>query len=209
MTPEYLKESGLLDEGREERQGDDQRADDMRAREDRVPAVRPARRPVALGRVRRQDEARAVQQALVGAALKYQGIAPPVARTERPTSIRARSTTSRRTRRTCATSSRASSSSSSTARCARRPATPGPLHECSIYGNKEAGEAFKKMLALGASQAVAGRAVRADRSARDGCDRDPRVLRAAADVARGAEQGRAVRLVTSMDAYLIPWRRAS
>ncbi len=28
----------------------------------------------------------------------------------------------------------------------------GPLHECSIYGNKEAGEAFKKMLAMGASK---------------------------------------------------------
>jgi peptidyl-dipeptidase A len=28
----------------------------------------------------------------------------------------------------------------------------GPLHECSIYGNKEAGEAFKKMLAMGASR---------------------------------------------------------
>jgi peptidyl-dipeptidase A len=28
----------------------------------------------------------------------------------------------------------------------------GPLHECSIYGNKEAGEALQKMLALGASK---------------------------------------------------------
>jgi len=28
----------------------------------------------------------------------------------------------------------------------------GPLHECSIYGNKEAGESFKKMLAMGASK---------------------------------------------------------
>jgi peptidyl-dipeptidase A len=28
----------------------------------------------------------------------------------------------------------------------------GPLHECSIYGNKAAGEAFKKMLAMGASK---------------------------------------------------------
>jgi peptidyl-dipeptidase A len=28
----------------------------------------------------------------------------------------------------------------------------GPLHECSIYGNKEAGDALRKMLAMGASQ---------------------------------------------------------
>ena len=28
----------------------------------------------------------------------------------------------------------------------------GPLHECSIYGNKEAGKRFREMLALGASQ---------------------------------------------------------
>jgi peptidyl-dipeptidase A len=28
----------------------------------------------------------------------------------------------------------------------------GPLHECSIYGSKAAGEAYKKMLALGASK---------------------------------------------------------
>ncbi|HTL33818.1 MAG TPA: M2 family metallopeptidase [Kofleriaceae bacterium] len=28
----------------------------------------------------------------------------------------------------------------------------GPLHECSIYGNKAAGEAYKKMLAMGASK---------------------------------------------------------
>jgi peptidyl-dipeptidase A len=28
----------------------------------------------------------------------------------------------------------------------------GPLHECSIYGNKAAGEAFQKMLQLGASK---------------------------------------------------------
>ena len=28
----------------------------------------------------------------------------------------------------------------------------GPLHECSIYGNKAAGEAYMKMLAMGASK---------------------------------------------------------
>jgi peptidyl-dipeptidase A len=28
----------------------------------------------------------------------------------------------------------------------------GPLHECSIYGNEEAGRRFREMLALGTSQ---------------------------------------------------------
>ena len=42
----------------------------------------------------------------------------------------------------------------------------GPLHECSIYGNKEAGEKLQAMLALGRQQAVAGRARGAHRRAR-------------------------------------------
>ena len=70
----------------------------------------------------------------------------------------------------------------------------GPLHECSIYGNKEAGRAFRAMLALGREPAVAGRAREADRHAPDGCVGDPRILPAADAVARGAEQGPAVRL---------------
>ncbi len=53
VTPEYLKKLGLLDTVPEEREGADQRADEVRAREGRVPPVRPAHRPVALGRVRR------------------------------------------------------------------------------------------------------------------------------------------------------------
>ena len=58
MTPEYLKTMGLLDKVEQERQGDDQPADEGRAREDRVPAVRPHDRQVALGRVLRRGQAR-------------------------------------------------------------------------------------------------------------------------------------------------------
>ncbi len=64
-----------------------------------------------------------------------------------------------------------------------------PLHRCSIYGSKEAGTRLKAMLEMGASQPVARRARGADRPARDGRDRDGRLLRAAQDVARRAEPG--------------------
>src|SRR5215470_3186605 len=47
-------------------------------------------------------------------------------------------------------------------------------------------------------QAVARRARGADRHAADGRERDPRVLRAAPELAQGAEQGPALRLVTGL-----------
>ena len=46
----------------------------------------------------------------------------------------------------------ASISSSSTARSAGRRGTSGPLHKCSIYGSKAAGEKLRAMLAMGASR---------------------------------------------------------
>ena len=81
---------------------------------------------------------------------KYQGVSRAGARAARRISIRARSTTSRATRRTRATSCRSSCSSSSTRRCATRPGYKGPLHECSIFGSKEAGEKYGAMLASSA-----------------------------------------------------------
>ena len=73
----------------------------------------------------------------------------------------------------------------------------GPLHECSIYGNKEAGAAFRKMLQLGASKPWQDALFELTGEREMDATRDPRVLRAAAEVARGAEQGPAVRLVMS------------
>jgi peptidyl-dipeptidase A len=61
----------------------------------------------------------------------------------------------------------------------------GPLHECSIYGNEDAGRAFQEMLALGRSKPW---------HAPDGRDRDRRVLPAADAVARRTEPRPRVRL---------------
>ncbi len=80
---------------------------------------------------------------------KYQGVAPAVARSE-TTSIRAPSTTCRRTCRTRATSSPTSCSSSSTARWPRRRAARARSHRCSIYGNKDAGQAAARHAGDGA-----------------------------------------------------------
>ena len=125
---------------------------------------------------------------------KYQGVAPPVGAHARRTSIRARSTTSPRTCRTRATSWRASSSSSSTARCARRPATRARCTSARSTATRRRAAAVEDARA-GREQAVARGARGDDRAAADGRHRHPRVLRAAAGVARGAEQGPAVRLV--------------
>ena len=98
-----------------------QPADEDGARQDRLPAVRQAHRPVALGGVHGRDQAGRVQQGLVGTAREVPGRVAAGARAAKRISIRARSTTSRATRRTRATSCRSSCSSSSTRRCARRP----------------------------------------------------------------------------------------
>ena len=71
----------------------------------------------------------------------------------KPTSTQAPSTTCRPTRPTPAISSRTSCSSSSIARCAGKPGYTGPLHRCSIYGNKEVGKKLAAMLEMGQSRA--------------------------------------------------------
>ena len=71
----------------------------------------------------------------------------------------------------------------------------GPLHRCSVYDNRAAGAKLEKMLAMGQSrpwpdalEAMTGRAA-------DGRLRPPRVLRPAPEVAGRAEQGQEGRLV--------------
>ena len=106
-----------------EPRGADQPADEDRAREDRVPAVRQADRRVALGGVLGRDHAGQLQRGLVGPARASTRASTRPWRAARRTSTRARSTTCRATRRTRATSSRSSCSSSSRRRCARRRAS--------------------------------------------------------------------------------------
>ena len=66
MTPEYLKEKGLLDKVVKNDKATINHQMNDALDEDRVPAVRPDRRQVALGRVRGQGQAGRVQPALVG-----------------------------------------------------------------------------------------------------------------------------------------------
>ena len=63
----------------------------------------------------------------------------------------------------------------------------GPLNRCSIYGNKEAGARLNAMLEMGAEPPLAGCAGEDRGYAPDGCHRHPRLLCAAAEVARRAE----------------------
>jgi hypothetical protein len=64
----------------------------------------------------------------------------------------------------------------------------GPLHECSIYGNKEAGKKYWAMLSKGAEPAVAEDHEGTHRHREDGCQCHPRLLRAVADLAEAAER---------------------
>ena len=123
----------------------------------------------------------------------YQGVSPrrPAAR---PTSTPAPSTTSPPTCPIRATSSPTSCSSSSTAPSARRPATRAPLHRCSIYGSRAAGERLRAMLELGASRPWRDALELGHRRARDGRHRHPRLLCAPPGVARRAERRPLVRL---------------
>ena len=63
----------------------------------------------------------------------------------------------------------------------------GPLHECSVFGSKEAGQKFQADAGRRRQPALAGHAGEADRQARDGRRGDHRVLPAADAVAAGEE----------------------
>ena len=83
--------------------------------------------------------------------LKYQGVAPPVSRSER-ISIPAQSTMSRRTCRTYDIFWRIFCNSSFTARCPISRGVTDPLNRCSIYDNQDAGKKLNAMLEMGASK---------------------------------------------------------
>ena len=71
----------------------------------------------------------------------------------------------------------------------------GPLNRCSIYGNKEAGRTPERHAGNGPEPSLAGRPGKDRRHAPDGRHRHPRLLRAAAEVAGRAEPGQARGLV--------------
>ncbi len=82
VTPEYLVKLGLLDKAPGHLEGY-RPAAAQGAREDRLPALRPGDRSVALESLLGRDYARRNTTRRGGScALKYQGIAPPVERSE-------------------------------------------------------------------------------------------------------------------------------
>ena len=151
--PRYLKKIGLLDEGAaDDEKGAHQRPDEEGAREDRVPAVRQAHRPVALGRVLAGRRSRRTTTRPGGScARKYQGVAPPVARTEADFDPGAKYHVPANVPYMRYFLARMLQFQFHRALC-KAAGHKGPLHECSIYGNKEAGEKLQAMLALGATK---------------------------------------------------------
>jgi peptidyl-dipeptidase A len=83
--------------------------------------------------------------------LKYQGVVPPVARTEAEFDPGAKYHVPANTPYMRYFLARILQFQLHRALCKKAGFT-GPLHECSIYGNKDAGAALKKLLALGASK---------------------------------------------------------
>ena len=151
VTPAYLKQLGLLDAGAGRRRRTS--ACCCRWRSTRSRSCPSACSSTSgAGRSSRARSRRPTTTRPGGSCARSTRAWRRPSRAARPTSIPARSTTCPRTCPTRATSSPTSCSSSSTARCARPRARQGPLHRCSIYGNKEAGERLQKMLAMGVSR---------------------------------------------------------
>ena len=95
----------------------------------------------------------AIQRRLVGAARSAIRAFVRRTRASRPTpSIPAPSITSPTTCRICATSSRYVLQFQFYEAACQQAGWEGPLHRCTIYGNREVGERFNRMLEMGASR---------------------------------------------------------
>ena len=157
---------GLHRQGAATRRSDIGAAAAAGARQGRVPAVRPADRPVALeGVLAARSRRTSYNQAWWELRAKYQGVAPPVAAQRSGLRSGRQVPRAGATCRTRATSWPTSCSSSSTARCAQAAGCSGPLHRCSIYGSKEAGAQLNDDAGDGRERALARRARGAHRRA--------------------------------------------
>ena len=163
VTPEYLVKLGLLD----------QRAGHL---EGHRPAARKALEKVAflpfgllIDQWRWKVFSGEITPAQYNKAwwdlrLKYQGVAPPVARTEEDFDPGAKYHVAGERALHALLPGATSCSSSSTARSRKTAGCTEPLNRCSIYGNKEAGRSAGDDARDGAEPAVAGRARDADRA---------------------------------------------
>ena len=198
ITPEYLVQIGLLDRSKvpDAEQGHRPAAAPGDG-QGRLPAVRPAGRQMALGRVRRLDHAGQLQPGLGRPEAAVPGHRPAGARAAKRTSIRAPSSTSRATRLTRATSSRASCSSSSTRRRATWPAGRGRSTAAASTATRRSAQRLNAMLAMGASKPWPD-ALEAFTGTREmSGTADGRIFRPAAEPGSKQQNARqAVRLVT-------------
>jgi hypothetical protein len=191
VTPAYLKQIGLIDASPTRRRTSAPAADG--ARQGRVHPVRPADRPVALEGVLRGDHAANYNAEWWKLQEKYQGVAAPVARTRAdfdpgakyhvPANVSVH-----------ALLPRARPAVPVPPRLCKAAGYTGPLNRCSIYGNKERERAAEDA-ADGRVAPVAEAMQALTGETQDGRDRHARLLRAAPEVARRAEQGPDDRLV--------------
>ena len=154
VTPEYLVKLGLPRQGARHVQGHRPAAAARRSRRSRSCPfgllIDQWRWKVFSGR----DHARPSTTRPGGSCARSTRASRRPCRAARPTSIPgAKYHVAGATSPTRATSSPTSCSSSSTARCAKAAGCTGPLHRCSIYGNKEAGARLQRDARDGPSHA--------------------------------------------------------
>ncbi len=209
MTPAYLAQIGLVPASKPSREavinqqmkmalekiGGHQPADEDGAREDRVPAVRQDDRRVALAGVLRPGDARELQRRVVGDPREVPG---------HPAAAGAHRGRLRPGRQVPHSGQHAVHALLPVV----HPAVPvpqGAVRRSRLQGaavgmldlrQRGGRPSLRRDARQGREPALGRHDVRADRHAADGCLGDPRVLRAAAQLAQGTEQGPAVRLVS-------------
>ena len=150
VTPEYLVKVGLIATGAR-RVGRHRAAAAAGAGEDRVPAVRPAGRSMALAGVLGTGDAGELQPGVVGACGRSTRASRRRSRAARRSSIRARSITCRATRPYARYFLAHILQFQFHRALSQAAGCTAPLHRCSIYESKAAGERLNKMMAMGLS----------------------------------------------------------
>ncbi len=188
VTPEYLVQIGLLPPDQAAERAERLVAAHARgARQDCVSAVRVHDGSVALGRVLRRGHAGNLQRRLVGARAAQSGRQAAERRPADAFDPGAKFHIANNVPYLRYFLAYILQFQFYEAAC-KAAGWEGPLHRCSLYGNEEVGRHFNAMLAMGASQAVAGRPRGFYRLPRDERLGARRVLRAAHDLAQAAER---------------------
>ena len=179
VTPDYLVKVGLLGPGA--RRGGRPRVPDAHgARQGRIPALRPARRSVALaGVLGRRHAGPATTSAWWELRRKYQNVARAGARAASSDfDPGAKYHVPANTPYSRYFLAHILQFQFHRAMC-REAGYTGPLHRCSVYGNKQVGAKLAKMLEMGQSKPWPDALEALTGERQDGRDGDSRLLRAA------------------------------